>query len=581
MAKKKSNFKETINNLKMSWKFIKKEKKSVVIVSILSLFLSVISVIVPIFSAQLIIKLTSNLLDQLVRVSLYIFIIEITRNIVVFIMSRVTNRYMLRVVTDVQMEMFKETLKISASDIDKNSTGLFIDRVNDDAGGIINIFTDLIESLLDFISNIGILIACLIINPFIFLYFILSSTIISYISSRRRKKYFELDKKRRKLKEKRTSLISEVVRGIRDVKLLNGEEGMLRKTKEQLEEVNKERTKMDNTRNIYFLIHGSVRDFFDVIFVVLCVLLISNNSLSVASAIVLNTYRNRVEGLLRIYNDMADIFKEFNLSASRVFEVLGNSFEKDKSGKILIDNISSISFSNVSFSYTTNEVLKNISFDINKGERIGFVGESGSGKSTIFNLLSKLYLNQKGSILINGIDIKELDNNSLRSNLSLIPQNPYIFNFSIKDNLKIGNVNVSDKEIVDACKEASIYDRIMSLDKGFDTVVGEGGVTLSGGEKQRLAIARSLVKNTDVILFDEATSSLDNITQNDVQQAIFGIDRSKTILIIAHRLSTVVHCDRIYVMDKGEIVGVGTHQELLKTCPKYQELFRYEEVENY
>ncbi len=581
MAKKKSNFKETINNLKMSWKFIKKEKKSVVIVSILSLILSVISVIVPIFSAQLIIKLTSNLLDQLVRVSLYIFIIEITRNIVIFIMSRVTNRYMLRVVTDVQMEMFKETLKISASDIDKNSTGLFIDRVNDDAGGIINIFTNLIESLLDFISNIGILIACLIINPFIFLYFIISSTITSYISSRRRKKYYELDKKRRKLKEKRTSLISEVVRGIRDVKLLNGEEGMLRKTKEQLEEVNKERTKMDNTRNIYFLIHGSVRDFLDVIFVVLCVLLISNNSLSVSSAIVLNTYRNRVEGLLRIYNDMADIFKEFNLSASRVFEVLGNNFEKDKSGEILIDNISSISFSNVSFSYTTNEVLKNISFDINKGERIGFVGESGSGKSTIFNLLSKLYLNQKGSILINGIDIKELDNNSLRSNLSLIPQNPYIFNFSIKDNLKIGNVNVSDKEIVDACKEASIYDRIMSLDKGFDTVVGEGGVTLSGGEKQRLAIARSLVKNTDVILFDEATSSLDNITQNDVQQAIFGIDRSKTILIIAHRLSTVVHCDRIYVMDNGEIVGVGTHQELLKTCPKYQELFRYEEVENY
>lgn len=581
MAKKKSNFKETINNLKMSWKFIKKEKKSVVIVSILSLILSVISVIVPIFSAQLIIKLTSNLLDQLVRVSLYIFIIEITRNIVIFIMSRVTNRYMLRVVTDVQMEMFKETLKISASDIDKNSTGLFIDRVNDDAGGIINIFTNLIESLLDFISNIGILIACLIINPFIFLYFIISSTVISYISSRRRKKYFELDKKRRKLKEKRTSLISEVVRGIRDVKLLNGEEGMLRKTKEQLEEVNKERTKMDNTRNFYFLIHGSVRDFLDVIFVVLCVLLISNNSLSVSSAIVLNTYRNRVEGLLRIYNDMADIFKEFNLSASRVFEVLGNNFEKDKSGEILIDNISSISFSNVSFSYTTNEVLKNISFDINKGERIGFVGESGSGKSTIFNLLSKLYLNQKGSILINGIDIKELDNNSLRSNLSLIPQNPYIFNFSIKDNLKIGNVNVSDKEIVDACKEASIYDRIMSLDKGFDTVVGEGGVTLSGGEKQRLAIARSLVKNTDVILFDEATSSLDNITQNDVQQAIFGIDRSKTILIIAHRLSTVVHCDRIYVMDNGEIVGVGTHQELLKTCPKYQELFRYEEVENY
>lgn len=159
-------------------------------------------------------------------------------------------------------------------------------------------------------------------------------------------------------------------------------------------------------------------------------------------------------------------------------------------------------------------VLNDINFIIKKGERIGFVGSSGSGKSTIFKLLTKLYSLDKGHILIDGEDINNISNKSLRKNISLISQNPYIFNFSVLENLKIGNLKASDSEVINACKKADIYDVIMNLDDKFNTSVGEGGVTLSGGEKQRLAIARTLLKQSNIILFDEATSALDNVTQD-------------------------------------------------------------------
>ena len=277
-----------------------------------------------------------------------------------------------------------------------------------------------------------------------------------------------------------------------------------------------------------------------------------------------------------------DLIKRYNLSATRVYEVLGTYFKKEpKTGKQLPSVIGKIEFQKVSFAYTEEEVLKNISFTINPGERVGFVGTSGSGKSTIFYLLTKLYPLEKGKILIDGIDIQEISNNSLRSNISLITQNPYIFNFTVLENLKIANPNLTKEEIIEACKKAEIYDKISELEKGFDTIVGEGGVTLSGGEKQRLAIARSLLKKSNILLFDEATSSLDNMTQDKVQKAIYGLDHNKTILIIAHRLSTVVHCDKIVMLEKGKIIDIGTHQELLKRCQKYQNLFQYEEVKNY
>lgn len=582
MAKFKDGVKETKTNLKMSCRFIKKRKKTLVLMTVLSIILSGISIVVPILSAQQLLKLTDGLMDELLQVALFIFIVEVSRNIVSFFLHRVTEVYMVKTVTEVQIEMFAETLRIETSEIDKNSSGTFIDRIKNDTQDIINIFSNLISYFVDLVSNVGILAASLVISPYMFIYFVVSTLIIGYIHRKERNIYYEQNKKYRRIREKSTGLAAEFIRGIRDVKLLNGKEGILKQTKKEIDKVNKEKISMENTRLNFRLVSGTVRDFFDIMFILLGIVLVSEELLSVSNLLVLYMYRGRIENLLDFYNHLIDLIKSYNLSATRVFEVLGNYFKKEDVGGTTLNSVNGkIEFKNVSFAYTDDQVLNDVNFTIMPGERVGFVGTSGSGKSTIFNLITKLYKLESGSILVDDINIQDISYSSLRSNLALIPQNPYIFNFTVLDNLKVANPNVNMDEVIDACKKANIYDRIMEFDDGFETEVGEGGVVLSGGEKQRLAIARSLLKKSNILLFDEATSALDNITQDQVQKAIYGLDRDKTILIIAHRLSTVVHCDKIIVVDEGKIIDIGTHLELLDRCSKYQELFKYEEVENY
>ena len=204
------------------------------------------------------------------------------------------------------------------------------------------------------------------------------------------------------------------------------------------------------------------------------------------------------------------------------------------------------------------------------------MGKSGAGKTTIFNLLCKMYDVDSGSIMIDGVEIKKLDKDSIRGNITIISQNPYIFNMSIKDNLRLVKSNLTNKEMKEACKLACLDEFINSLPDKYDTVIGEGGVNLSGGQKQRLAIARALVQKTEIILFDEATSALDNETQEKIQTAINNMKNEYTILIIAHRLSTIINADRILFLDNGKIVSEGTHEYLLKNCDEYRKLYEAE-----
>ena len=226
------------------------------------------------------------------------------------------------------------------------------------------------------------------------------------------------------------------------------------------------------------------------------------------------------------------------------------------------------------------KVLKDLSFDVKANETVAFVGKSGAGKTTIFNLLCKMYDADKGKIMIDGVDIKKLDKDSIRGNITVISQSPYIFNVSIKDNLKLVKRDMTDEEMIDACKMACLDDFINSLPDKYDTIVGEGGINLSGGQKQRLAIARALVQKTEIILFDEATSALDNETQEKIQKAINNMKNEYTILIIAHRLSTIVGADRILFLNDGKIECEGSHEYLLKNCPDYKKLYEAEITKN-
>ena len=187
-----------------------------------------------------------------------------------------------------------------------------------------------------------------------------------------------------------------------------------------------------------------------------------------------------------------------------------------------------------------------------------------------------MYDNYDGLITIDGNDIKTLDKDSIRGNITIVSQSPYIFNLSIKDNLKLVKKNATNKEIKEACKMACLDEFIESLPNKYNTIVGEGGVNLSGGQKQRLAIARALIQKTEIILFDEATSALDNETQLEIQQAINNLKKEYTILIVAHRLSTIMNADRIMFIKDGKVIKEGTHKYLLKNCKEYKQLYEKE-----
>ena len=266
--------------------------------------------------------------------------------------------------------------------------------------------------------------------------------------------------------------------------------------------------------------------------------------------------------------------KRGDAAADRVLKILDlkKSFEftgKDDSVIFKKD----IVFKNINFSYSNLPVIKNFSLKINKGESVAFVGESGSGKSTIINLLAKFFKLQNGDILIDNKSIKELSSNSIRSIISIVTQESILFNDTVKNNLLLGNENVSDKKLIDACKIAYINKVIEGLPDKYQTIVGERGNNLSGGQKQRLTIARALLKNTPVLIFDEATSSLDTKSEKKIQDSLAKLMRKKTSITIAHRISTIKKVDKIVVMKNGEINGVGSHESLIKSNKHYKILF--------
>lgn len=309
-----------------------------------------------------------------------------------------------------------------------------------------------------------------------------------------------------------------------------------------------------------------------------CIYLISIGEVPGASLLIVYMYSDKVLNMFSFADRIYKRITEMSLTIKNIFDILdSDEYAKEKFGKLEKKHFDGkIEFKNVTFGYGPEHVLNKINFTIESNATIGFVGRSGSGKSTIFNLISKLYTVENGGIFIDDININDFSEKTLRGNISVISQDPYIFNMSIKENIRIVKPSISDEEIIQKCKLACLDDYVNSLPDKYDTIVGENGVILSGGLKQRLAIARALVKDSEIILLDEATSSLDNEVQDHIMDAIRNISDDYTILIIAHRLSTVKDCDKIIVIDDGEIKGYDTHEKLMENNLIYRGLYRKE-----
>ena len=233
-----------------------------------------------------------------------------------------------------------------------------------------------------------------------------------------------------------------------------------------------------------------------------------------------------------------------------------------------------VRFDAVKFHYKGTEALfQNKSVTIPAGQKVGLVGYSGSGKTTFVNLILRLYDITEGNILIDNQAIHHVTQNSLRSNIAMIPQDPTLFHRSIMENIRYGRTEATDEEVILAAKHAHAHEFISNLPDGYNSLVGERGVKVSGGQRQRIAIARAFLKNAPILILDEATSQLDSITEADIQDSLKELMQDKTTIIIAHRLSTLLHMDRILVFDKGKIVGDGTHQELQESVKLYKDLW--------
>lgn len=280
--------------------------------------------------------------------------------------------------------------------------------------------------------------------------------------------------------------------------------------------------------------------------------------------------------LKRLVNKNNDL-QEALPSADRVIEILDVPIEKDYYGELkeLNGKIKNMKFNNVSFHYDDSDelVLKNINLDVKAGEVVAFVGKSGSGKTTLVNLIPRFFEASKGSIEVNGIDIKNLSLKKYRDYIGVVPQESFLFSGTVSENIAFGKEGVTEEEIIRASKMANAYDFIMELPNQFKTEVGERGTMLSGGQKQRIAIARALIQNPEIMILDEATSALDTESERLVQDALDKLMVNRTTFVIAHRLSTIINADKIVVMENGEIKEIGSHKELLTKNGLYRHLY--------
>ena len=277
---------------------------------------------------------------------------------------------------------------------------------------------------------------------------------------------------------------------------------------------------------------------------------------------------NTLIGFMEQYQNGVTGFKRF-------LEIMDTEPEKDSEGATDIENVKGeIKFQNVSYGYEGDkDVLHNLSLDIKAGQIYALVGPSGGGKTTICHLIPSFYEIEKGDILIDGRKIQDITMHSLRKSIGIVQQDVYLFNSSIKDNILYGRPDATDEEVIEASKRANIHDYVMTLEKGYDTIIGERGVKLSGGQKQRLSIARVFLKNPPILILDEATSALDNTTEILIQESLNELCKGRTTIVVAHRLSTIKNADQIAVISGGQVTELGAHEELLAKNGEYAELY--------
>lgn len=517
-----------------------------------------------------------------VAVLLLIYIINFVDSL---IFDRYGRIYMERCANNIMEKIgcavYEKVGLLPARAFEEKSSGEFINRITSDSSTIADSFRQILRITISLLTC-AIVFVYICFNSWIVALEVIIYLVLFYIISH---KYLpsikEKQKEINKEKDRAVAEVSESVRGIREIRAL----GIRKSMNDNFKNI---------VRNIYFKINKQMiteRNYNAWIYILnctlefviftTCILLIINKTGSFAFFMAMTYYVYRFMNTIELMMNLSTSIQKMKVSIERLSEILDNKLYKDEKFGIVskTDILGNVEFKNITFKYPNEkkEIFEEFNLTIPTGKKVAIVGKSGQGKTTIFNLLLRYFDPDAGVILVDDIPIEDFTEDSLRENIAIIRQEPFIFNKTILENLKIIDPYMSLKKIRNACKLAEIDEYIMSLPNKYDTMIGEGGINLSGGQKQRLAIARALLKNSKIILFDEATSALDNDNQSKIKQAIDNLVKDHTIIIVAHRLSTIIDADVIYLIDGGKVVASGTHKQLLKKSPIYKNLYINEE----
>ena len=395
------------------------------------------------------------------------------------------------------------------------------------------------------------------------LVFFVGMLLFLWVNSRLLKKSRELSPGRLTAQTKLVDAVLEYIQGMSVVRAFHGDKAAKQTLNNTIKETENQNFKLERKRIPYNVLEQVVLRVTSVLAILLSIWLFLQGNMSLFTCLMMVVSAFLVYSELESAGEMFFMLPMIDASIDRVEEI-DRAPRMDEGGSVQVPKSHDISFDHVDFSYGDRKIIDDVSFTIPEGTTTAIVGPSGSGKTTLTSLMARFWDVKKGSVKLGGIDVKDYSLDSLMSNFSMVFQNVYLFNDSIENNIKFGKPAASHEEVVAAAKAARCHDFIMALPDGYDTVIGEGGATISGGERQRLSIARAMLKDAPIVILDEATANVDPENEAELQAAIEALTGGKTIIMIAHRLKTVRHANQILVVDHGRIVQHGTHDQLIQ-----------------
>ena len=570
------------NNFKILWHYLKDDKLKL----ILYLTLVILTYIPGILSAVLWGIALEHLTNMNFKMFLFFLILWESMYILFYVVLSMPRDYLynyleIKFSKNVLKDLYHKITELPAIAFEDIGVGEFINRMVTDPDRVMELLARLIKMTCKSIVVIIVLIIAIKTSWILGIEILIFAIVMGFIS----KKFFpKIKKTQEKIKKQSDEYVksaTENLTGIREIKALGIKKNIEKRMYNNFDNMFEEQKKIKKYEIIYYNMNGLIYFILQFIILLTCGILFINKTITLALFIIIDTYIWRIDEVVESISDFGINYNKVSVSLKRIDEIVNNrKYQDENFGKKELKNTKGIiEFKNVKFKYNKDEefTLKGLNLTLEPNKKIAIIGRSGNGKSTIFNLLLRYFNTTEGEILIDGININDLTEASLRKNISIIRQTPFLFNISILENFRIVKPNVTLEEVREVCKKSYIDDYIMSLPNQYETIIGEGGVNLSGGQKQRIAIARTLLLNTKIILFDEATSALDNESQEYIKMTIDNLIKDHTIIIVAHRLSTIIDSDIIHIIDKGTLADSGTHKKLLQNSKIYRTLYNVEQ----